>query len=122
MKKIFKRVLAALRGEPAPIDIGGLTDEEHKVAGEFIDAAMGIPPRRRGPILSGAKHVATTRDGKKVMVVEDMDAPKVQEPPKPLGTKCGLPGCTVLTLHNGGYCCADHCREHRQRLRQQKSA
>jgi hypothetical protein len=27
-------------------------------------------------------------------------------------TKCALPGCEVMTDHNGGYCCAEHCREH----------
>lgn len=122
MKKFIKRVWAKMHGEPEPIDIGGLTAEDHKVAGEFIDAAMGIPPRRRGPILAGVKHVATDHDGKHVLVLDDVDACRVQEPPKPLGVKCGLPGCSVLTLHNGGYCCADHCRDDRQRLRQQKSA
>lgn len=30
---------------------------------------------------------------------------------------CALPGCEATTTHNGGYCCADHCREHRQRQR-----
>jgi hypothetical protein len=32
-------------------------------------------------------------------------------------TRCALPGCPRETTHNGGYCCADHCREHRQRQR-----
>jgi len=27
--------------------------------------------------------------------------------------KCLLPDCQILTKHNGGYCCADHCRAHR---------
>ena len=27
--------------------------------------------------------------------------------------KCALPGCEILTSHNGGYCCAEHCRKHR---------
>lgn len=31
--------------------------------------------------------------------------------------RCALPGCERMTTHNGGYCCADHCREHRQRQR-----
>lgn len=26
--------------------------------------------------------------------------------------QCRLPGCTNTTTHNGGYCCADHCRQH----------
>jgi len=30
-------------------------------------------------------------------------------------TQCALPGCEVMTIHNGGYCCADHSREHRGR-------
>lgn len=31
--------------------------------------------------------------------------------PKP-ERKCALPGCEVMTRHNGGYCCAQHCRDH----------
>ena len=27
---------------------------------------------------------------------------------------CLLPGCDVMTSHNGGYCSAGHCREHRR--------
>lgn len=27
--------------------------------------------------------------------------------------KCRLPRCSEVHQHNGGYCCADHCREHR---------
>jgi hypothetical protein len=26
---------------------------------------------------------------------------------------CALPGCTTVTAHNGGYCCAEHCKAHR---------
>ncbi|MGB2826186.1 MAG: hypothetical protein WBC49_06080 [Thermoplasmata archaeon] len=31
--------------------------------------------------------------------------------------KCVLPECTTMTKHNGGYCCAEHCDEHRRRQR-----
>lgn len=31
--------------------------------------------------------------------------------------ECILPGCEETTNHNGGYCCAEHCREHRRRHR-----
>lgn len=31
--------------------------------------------------------------------------------------KCGLPGCEVMTDHPGGYCKADHCREHQRMQR-----
>lgn len=31
--------------------------------------------------------------------------------------KCALPSCRETTKHNGGYCCAEHCREHRAILR-----
>lgn len=34
--------------------------------------------------------------------------------PKP-GRKCRLPDCKETTTHNGGYCCAEHCKLHRQR-------
>ena len=33
---------------------------------------------------------------------------------------CSLPGCTEKTTHNGGYCCAEHCKEHRRILREEK--
>jgi hypothetical protein len=33
---------------------------------------------------------------------------------------CMLPGCETLTTHNGGYCCADHCKEHRRIRKQAK--
>jgi len=29
--------------------------------------------------------------------------------------KCALPECEVMHSHNGGYCSADHCREHQRR-------
>lgn len=28
--------------------------------------------------------------------------------------KCGLSGCDKMHDHNGGYCCPEHCREHRK--------
>jgi hypothetical protein len=28
--------------------------------------------------------------------------------------KCALPGCDKPTTHNGGYCCAEHCKQHRE--------
>jgi len=37
--------------------------------------------------------------------------------PERTAHRCALPGCDATTTHNGGYCCADHCREHRQRQR-----
>lgn len=27
--------------------------------------------------------------------------------------KCLLPSCEVWTEHRGGYCCVEHCREHK---------
>jgi len=29
--------------------------------------------------------------------------------------KCLLPSCNNMTTHNGGYCCAEHCKEHRKK-------
>jgi hypothetical protein len=37
--------------------------------------------------------------------------------PERASQRCALPGCVHDTTHKGGYCCADHCREHRQRQR-----
>ncbi len=31
--------------------------------------------------------------------------------------KCLLPTCNIMTRHNGGYCCAEHCQEHRLLLK-----
>lgn len=42
--------------------------------------------------------------------------PFYPEPPK-RAKKCALPSCYEITKHNGGYCCADHCHEHRAILR-----
>jgi len=30
--------------------------------------------------------------------------------------KCLLPGCEEMTSHRGGYCCAEHCKEHRKKI------
>jgi len=27
--------------------------------------------------------------------------------------KCILPGCEKQTIHRGGYCCAEHCQQHK---------
>jgi hypothetical protein len=37
--------------------------------------------------------------------------PALEEKRKPV-RKCALPGCDIQTSHNGGYCCAEHCKEH----------
>ena len=34
--------------------------------------------------------------------------------------KCALPGCEVMHTHNGGYCKAEHCKEHQQRQKDKK--
>jgi hypothetical protein len=38
------------------------------------------------------------------------------KPPKQ-DSKCMLPECNNMTKHNGGYCCADHCKQHRNNLK-----
>jgi len=40
--------------------------------------------------------------------------------PKPV--KCGLPECEEETTHNGGYCCSEHCREHRRRQKESRKS
>jgi hypothetical protein len=39
--------------------------------------------------------------------------PRVGKPARK-AQRCALPGCPYETTHNGGYCCADHCREHQR--------
>lgn len=35
--------------------------------------------------------------------------------PKPRKEKkCLLPECDILTDHQGGYCCAEHCKKHKR--------
>ena len=43
--------------------------------------------------------------------------PPRRDPPPKTPQRCALPGCNHTTTHNGGYCCADHCRLHRRELR-----
>ena len=33
---------------------------------------------------------------------------------------CSLPDCNKTTSHNGGYCCAEHCIEHREQIKARK--
>jgi len=40
-------------------------------------------------------------------LMDKMPAPKEKR-------KCRLPTCNILTDHNGGYCCGDHCKQHRR--------
>jgi len=47
--------------------------------------------------------------------------PRFGRPEKPQ-SPCALPGCEAMSTHNGGYCCADHCREHRTRIRTANAA
>ena len=35
-------------------------------------------------------------------------------------TKCLLPSCDTLTDHRGGYCSAEHCKQHREEIRKKK--
>ena len=34
--------------------------------------------------------------------------------------KCHLPGCEMEKSGRGGYCCAEHCREHRRQQKEHK--
>jgi hypothetical protein len=45
--------------------------------------------------------------------------PRILSKEKPL-KECLLPGCSKMTRHNGGYCSAEHCKEHRQIMRRNR--
>jgi hypothetical protein len=45
------------------------------------------------------------------MMMGGLPGDKTPEPKKE--RKCLLPGCEKTTIHNGGYCCGEHCRQHR---------
>lgn len=34
-----------------------------------------------------------------------------------IANKCLLPDCEIMTSHRGGYCCAEHCKKHKQTQR-----
>ena len=40
-------------------------------------------------------------------------APFFRRPVPVKKVKCDLPRCNVMHSHNGGYCCPEHCKEHR---------
>jgi hypothetical protein len=42
--------------------------------------------------------------------------------PKKKKQKCALPDCAEMTSHNGGYCCARHCKLHREKRRQRPTS
>jgi hypothetical protein len=70
------------------------------------------PPKRtkKNPDLRGALAFAT-------MLGWNMPLPKIHQKDM---KKCLLPGCEVLHSHNGGYCKADHCREHNRILKAER--
>ena len=41
--------------------------------------------------------------------------PNYKDKEEKKSTKCLLPSCNNMTNHNGGYCCAEHCKEHRKK-------
>lgn len=43
--------------------------------------------------------------------MEGIKFPKEKKEPEP--RKCILPGCEKQTIHRGGYCCAEHSRQHK---------
>lgn len=43
--------------------------------------------------------------------MEGIKFPKEKKEPTP--RKCILPGCEKQTIHRGGYCCAEHSRQHK---------
>jgi len=49
-------------------------------------------------------------------IVKREEVSAVRRKVKPL-RQCLLPNCTKQTSHNGGYCCAEHCLEHRSILK-----
>jgi len=40
---------------------------------------------------------------------------RIAKPKPKVALKCALPGCNVMTTHNGGFCCREHCIEYKQR-------
>lgn len=107
MSKVMQRVWAALGRAPKKVKAEVITPEVMAKGIELVHEAAGIEVEAQAAI-------------EPVAVVSDPVL--FREPDKPKGVKCMLPGCSILTLHNGGYCSAEHCREHHMMLKQRKSA
>lgn len=52
-----------------------------------------------------------------MMVLAGMGQARLRELERDYPRRCALPDCQRTTTHNGGYCSAEHCRLHRQKLK-----
>ncbi len=56
-----------------------------------------------------------------MMLASGYPVPYSLRKPGPKQRVCLLPDCANVTYHNGGYCSAAHCKEHKQMLRTAKN-
>lgn len=80
--------------ERRPKPLWDRTKSENRMATAFIAAAMGLAATSSNVYGEFRRHT------------------------EPKFVKCGLPECEEETTHNGGYCCPEHCREHRRRQKE----
>jgi len=88
----------ASKQEPKTVLVGNVTP-----SGLNYRTLCGSEELSVGSALTGIVHSAALRG----LTV-------ARKPPNP-EVRCALPGCTNSTRHNGGYCCADHCRKDQKR-------
>lgn len=91
-------VLEASKQEPKTVLVGNVLPSELNYRTLCGSEALSV-----GSALMGIVHSAALRG----LTV-------ARKPQNPF-VKCALYGCTNSTRHNGGYCCADHCREDQKR-------
>lgn len=91
----------------------------HIVMGEFGDGANIRRAVSRAAAMAATAVLAKLPDQEPVQTEFVFtkgwpDNPtRVRIPKSKPWRKCRLPRCSAQHQHNGGYCCADHCREHR---------
>ena len=77
---------------------------------EEKDPQTGMPLHRGGGMAAAVMAAASVGFRGSMMGPTGRSDPKHAYPDC---RKCTLPRCNVKTDHPGGYCCAEHCQEHR---------
>lgn len=106
-----------MKHEPKVMVVGTNQDMSAKTLREAVDkmATEGKDLVVESPMPS--RKLSTAAALSAIMAFSGMSFPQAAEKKM---RKCGLPGCDVMHSHNGGYCKAEHCREHQKMIRESR--